>query len=58
MRLKLFRGCLFVFGIVICLPILAVVLGSLKSGKELSDALSPIIGTTGGLVRWHFRVIC
>ncbi len=53
MRLKLFRGCLFVFGIVICLPILAVVLGSLKSGKELSDALSPIIGTTGGLVRWH-----
>lgn len=53
MRLKLFRGFLLLFGIIICLPVIAVVLGSLKSSKELSDALSPIIGTTGGSIQWH-----
>lgn len=53
MRLKLFRGFLFLFGIIICLPVIAVILGSLKSSKELSDALSPIIGTTGGSIQWH-----
>ncbi len=53
MRLKIFRVLLFLFGMIICLPIIAVVLGSLKSGKELSDALSAIIGATGGSVQWH-----
>ncbi len=53
MRLKIFRVLLFLFGMIICLPIIAVVLGSLKSGKELSDALSAIIGVTGGSVQWH-----
>ncbi len=53
MRLKLFRGFLFLFGIIICLPIIAVVLGSLKSSRELSDALSAIIGITGGTIQWH-----
>lgn len=52
MRLKFFRGFLFVFGIILCLPIIAVVLGSLKSGGELSDALAPIIGTAEGWVQW------
>lgn len=52
MRLKFFRGFLFVFGIVLCLPVIAVVLGSLKSGGELSDALAPIIGTAEGSVQW------
>lgn len=52
MRLKFFRGFLFVFGIILCLPIIAVVLGSLKSGGELSDALAPIIGTAEGSVQW------
>lgn len=52
MRLKFFRGFLFIFGIFLCLPIIAVVLGSLKSGGELSDALAPIIGTAEGSVQW------
>lgn len=52
MRLKFFRGFLFIFGIFLCLPIIAVVLGSLKSGRELSDALAPIIGTAEGSVQW------
>lgn len=52
MRLKFFRGFLFIFGTFLCLPIIAVVLGSLKSGRELSDALAPIIGTAEGSVQW------
>lgn len=52
MRLKFFRGFLFIFGTFLCLPIIAVVLGSLKSGGELSDALAPIIGTAEGSVQW------
>ena len=53
MRLKLFRGFLFLFGVIICLPIIAVILGSLKSSKELSDALSAIIVITRGSIQWH-----
>ena len=53
MRLKLYRGCLLVFGLLICLPIFAVILGAFKSGRELTEALSPIIGTSGGSVHWR-----
>lgn len=53
MRLKLYRGCLLVFGLLICLPIFAVILGALKSTRELTEALSPIIGTSGGSVHWR-----
>lgn len=53
MRLKLYRGCLLVFGLLICLPIFAVILGAFKSTRELSEALSPIIGTSGGSVHWR-----
>lgn len=53
MRLKLYRGCLLVFGLLICLPICAVILGAFKSTRELTEALSPIIGTSGGSVHWR-----
>jgi multiple sugar transport system permease protein len=53
MRLKLYRGCLLVFGLLICLPIFAVILGAFKSTRELTEALSPIIGTSGGSVHWR-----
>ena len=53
MRLKLYRGCLLVFGMLICLPIFAVILGAFKSTRELTEALSPIIGTSGGSVHWR-----
>lgn len=52
MKLKFFRLCLFLFGTILCLPVIAVILGSLKSAKELSDALAPIIGTAKGAVEW------
>lgn len=41
------------FGLLICLPIFAVILGAFKSGRELTEALSPIIGTSGGSVHWR-----
>lgn len=53
MRIKLYRGCLLVFGLLICLPIFAVILGAFKSTRELTEALSPIIGTSGGSVHWR-----
>lgn len=53
MWLKLYRGCLLVFGLLICLPIFAVILGAFKSTRELTEALSPIIGTSGGSVHWR-----
>ena len=53
MRQKQYRGCLLVFGLLICLPIFAVILGAFKSTRELTEALSPIIGTSGGSVHWR-----
>lgn len=53
MRLKLFRGFLTAFGIMLCLPVIAVILGSLKSSKELSDSLAAMMGTAGGAVQWN-----
>lgn len=53
MRMKCFRAFLIVAGFVICLPILAVVLGALKSDKELLNSLSAIWGDPGGKVEWH-----
>ena len=41
------------FGLLICLPIFAVILGAFKSTRELTEALSPIIGTSGGSVHWR-----
>ncbi|MCI8490734.1 MAG: carbohydrate ABC transporter permease [Lachnospiraceae bacterium] len=53
MRMKFFRGILFVVGMMICLPVIAAVLGALKSDRELLNSLSAIIGTSGGKVKWH-----
>ena len=53
MRMKCFRAFLLAAGFVICLPILAVVLGALKSDKELLNSLSAIWGDPGGKVEWH-----
>lgn len=53
MRMKLFRGILFVIGILICLPVLAVLLGALKSSRELLESLSAVIGSSGEKVSWR-----
>lgn len=53
MKMKIFRGILFVIGILICLPVIAVLLGAFKSGRELSDSLAAVIGSSGGKVSWH-----
>ncbi len=53
MRMKLFRAVLLVVGILICLPIFAVILGSLKSDRELLHSLSAILGVSGGSIEWH-----
>ena len=53
MKMKIFRGILFVIGIVICLPVIASALGALKSKKELSDSLAAVIGSSGGKISWH-----
>ncbi len=53
MRMKWFRAFLFAAGIVICLPIFAVILGAFKSGRELEHSLSAILGVSGGTVEWH-----
>lgn len=53
MRMKLFRVLLFAVGFVFCLPILAVILGSLKSSRELMNSLSAVIGNSGGKICWH-----
>ncbi|MCI8634496.1 MAG: carbohydrate ABC transporter permease [Eubacterium sp.] len=53
MRMKLFRVVLLVVGILICLPIFAVILGSLKSDRELVNSLSAILGVSGGSIEWH-----
>lgn len=44
---------LFLAGALFCLPVLAVVLGSLKSDRELAGALAALTGMSGGTVRWH-----
>lgn len=53
MKMKIFRMILFVAGILICLPVLAVALGALKSSRELSDALGAVMGISGEKVNWH-----
>lgn len=53
MRMKLFRVLLFAVGFLFCLPILAVILGSLKSSRELMNSLSAVIGNSGGKICWH-----
>lgn len=53
MRMKCLRAFLAGVGFLICLPILAVVFGSLKSDRELFHSLSAILGISGGTVEWH-----
>lgn len=53
MRMKIFRIVLFAVGFVFCLPILAVILGSLKSSRELMNTLSAVIGGSGEKIHWH-----
>lgn len=45
---------LFAAGLLFCLPIFAVILGSLKSDRELMSALIAVIGDGQGTVQWHF----
>lgn len=49
---KVYRSFLLLVGIIICLPVMAVMLGSLKSNRELFHSLSAIFQTTGGSVEW------
>ena len=44
---------LFVAGLLFCLPIFAVILGSLKSDRELMNALIAALGDGQGTVQWH-----
>ena len=44
---------LLALGILICLPVAAVALGSLKSGNELRDSLAAVAGASGGRVSWR-----
>lgn len=53
MRMKIFRIVLFAVGFVFCLPVLAVILGSLKSSRELMTTLSAVIGGSGEKIHWH-----
>ena len=53
MRMKIFRMILFAVGFVFCLPVLAVILGSLKSSRELMTTLSAVIGGSGEKIHWH-----
>lgn len=46
-------GLLAALGVLLCLPVIAVVLGSLKSDRELAHALSAVISDTGGTLQWH-----
>lgn len=57
MKMKIYRAALFAIGIIICLPVIAVILGSLKSDGELADALAAIIGNTRGSVNWRLLPI-
>ncbi len=52
MWIKLYRVFLLLAGIMLCLPVIAVVLGSLKSDRELLYSLSAIFGVTNGRVEW------
>lgn len=45
---------LFAAGLLFCLPVFAVILGSLKSDRELMKALIAVIGDGQGMVQWHF----
>lgn len=40
-------------GIIICMPVIMVVFGSLKSGLELSTSLAPILNGTGDEMKWN-----
>lgn len=37
---------------IVCVPVILVVLGSLKSGNELTDSLSSILADTGEKINW------
>lgn len=50
---KLFRACLAAGGLLLCLPVWAIVLGSFKSNRELMHSLSAILGVSGGKIEWH-----
>lgn len=54
MWIKLYRVGLFLLGIVICLPVIAMLFGSIKSDRELSDALAAVLGSSDGAVEWYF----
>ena len=53
MWMRLYRKILLAAGLCICLPVIAVALGSLKSNLELIRALSPVILGSGGEIKWH-----
>lgn len=44
---------------IVCMPIVMVALGSLKSGNELADSLRPVLsdGSTDAFIRWKLLVL-
>ncbi|MDE7311611.1 MAG: carbohydrate ABC transporter permease [Eubacterium sp.] len=45
--------------VIVCMPVVIVVLGSLKSGNELSDSLRPVFsdGSTDTYIRWKLLAL-
>lgn len=43
-----------IFAIPVCLPVIMVLCSSVKSGNELTELLSPILGDGGGQICWKF----
>ena len=37
---------------IICMPVILTVLGSLKSGYELTESLAPVLNGAGGMIEW------
>lgn len=38
--------------VIICMPVILTVLGSLKSGNELAASLAPVLNGTSGMIEW------
>lgn len=43
---------LLALGVMLCVSVLIIVSGSVKSGRELTDALGPVLGSGEGMLRW------
>lgn len=41
------------FAVVICAPVVLVLLGSFKSGNELTESLQPVLSDAEGIIKWN-----